>query len=100
MTPAALGKWLDTDELKSVGWADGSNKSGTSGPESVSHKSGHRIIEIAQTKASDLTDDDDAHMKKVVGYIHRHLAQKASGDVEHSRWRASLMNRGHDPLKD
>jgi hypothetical protein len=100
MTPAALGKWLDTDEAKSVGWADGANKSDASGHESVGHKSGHRIIEIGHTKAADLTDDDYAHMKKVVGYIHRHLAQKPSGDVEHSRWRASLMNWGHDPLKD
>ena len=38
-------------------------------------------------------------MKKVVSYVHRHSAQKPSGDIEHSRWRLSLMNWGHDPLK-
>ncbi|MDQ1230054.1 hypothetical protein QE379_001480 [Sphingomonas sp. SORGH_AS 879] len=40
-------------------------------------------------------------MKKVVGYVHRHLKQGGPGkDVEHSPWRYSLMNWGHDPLKD
>ena len=39
-------------------------------------------------------------MNKVVGYVHRHLAQGGpKEDVEHSRWRHSLMNWGHDPLK-
>ena len=40
---------------------------------------------------------DAAHMRTVVGYIHRHLAQRPSGDVTDSRWRYSLMNWGHDP---
>ena len=39
-------------------------------------------------------------MRKVVGYVHRHLAQ---GDPEQNKedfkWRYSLMNWGHDPLK-
>ena len=100
MTPAALEKWLDSDESKSVGWADGTNKKSAGGTEAVGHKEGHRIVEIKHKKAADLTEDDYAHMKKVVGYVHRHLAQRPSGDVEHSRWRASLMNWGHDPLKD
>ena len=38
-------------------------------------------------------------MDKVVGYIHRHLAQRPDGDVEDTDWRYSLMNWGHDPLK-
>ncbi|HEU4458455.1 MAG TPA: DUF3140 domain-containing protein [Methylibium sp.] len=37
-------------------------------------------------------------MHKVVGYIHRHLAQRPH-EVEHSRWRYSLMNWGHDPTR-
>ena len=100
MTPAALETWLEGDESKSVGWAEGSNKTGPGGPEAVGHKSGHRIVEIRHKKAADLTEDDYAHIKNVFGYVRRHLAQKPSGDVEHSRWRASLMNWGHDPLKD
>ena len=100
MTPSALEKWLGTEESRSVGWADGANKTKAGGTEAVGHQSGHRIVEIRHKKAADLTEDDYAHMKKVVGYVHRHLAQLPSGDVEHSRWRASLMNWGHDPMKD
>lgn len=100
MTPAALESWLGSEESKSVGWAGGDNKSSAAGPESVGHKSGHRIVEILRRKTSELDEDDHAHMKTVVGYVHRHLAQKPSGDIEHSRWRASLMNWGHDPLKE
>ena len=44
-----------------------------------------------------VTDDDYAHMRTVVGYVHRHLAQRPDGDVTHTRWRYSLMNWGHDP---
>ena len=100
MTPAALDDWLRTDESKSVGWAGGENKTGPGGQESVGHKFGVQIVEIKHKKKADLTPDDYAHMKKVVGYVHRHLAQKPKGEVEHTRWRYSLMNWGHDPLKE
>jgi predicted membrane-bound dolichyl-phosphate-mannose-protein mannosyltransferase len=33
---------------------------------------------------------------KEVGW---HMAQRPSGDVRDTRWRWSLMNWGHDPLK-
>jgi len=100
MTPTALEKWLESDDSKSVGYAGGTNKHDSGGQESVGHKSGHRIVAIKHKKKSDLTEDDYAHMKKVVGYVHRHLSQGApKEDAEHSRWRYSLMNWGHDPLK-
>jgi hypothetical protein len=54
---------------------------------------------ILRAKKGDLTDADEARMRKVVGYVHRHLAQRPQGDVEDSKWRCSLMNWGHDPLK-
>jgi len=38
-------------------------------------------------------------MDKVIGYVHRHTAQKPSGDIEDSNWRYSLMNWGHDPCE-
>lgn len=92
MTPAELTKWLDTDESKSVG-----DKSG--GGESTGHKSGRRIIDLLQTKKADLSDDDVEWMNKVVGYVHRHSAQRPQGDIEETPWRYSLMNWGNDPLK-
>jgi hypothetical protein len=48
---------------------------------------------------TELDDEDYARMGKVVGYVHRHLAQRPKGDVTDTRWRYSLMNWGHDPLK-
>lgn len=91
MTASELEKWLGSDESKEVG----DKESG----ESTGHASGRRIVTLLKTKRDDLTDGDYAHMRKVVGYVHRHLAQKPSGDIEHSRWRYSLMNWGHDPAK-
>jgi hypothetical protein len=93
MTGHELERWLDTDESKSVGVSDG-------GGESVGHESGRRIVTLLGKKQDDLGDDDYAHMSKVVGYVHRHLAQRpAKEPIEDSRWRYSLMNWGHDPLK-
>jgi hypothetical protein len=97
MTPAALEKWLDTDDSKRVGWK-GEDGKGTG--ESVGHQSGRKIIAIRHKKKAELDDADFAHMKKVVGYVHRHLAEGGpAADKEHSDWRYSLMNWGHDPLK-
>lgn len=93
MQPKELSQWLETDESKSVG-----DKS--DGGESTGHASGRRIVEIKRKKKDELTDDDYAHMKKVIGYIKRHLAQKPSSSIEDSNWRYSLMNWGHDPMKD
>lgn len=92
MTASELEKWLDTDDSQTVGQKD-------DGGESVGHASGRRIIKLLSTKKADLTDSDVEHMRKVVGYVHRHLAQMPSSDVENSKWRYSLMNWGHDPLK-
>ena len=93
MTAGELEEWLGTDESRAVGQKDG-------GGESTGHASGRRIVELLRTKAGDRTDDDLAHMRKVHGYVQRHLAQEpAKEDVETSRWRYSLMNWGHDPLK-
>ena len=97
MTPAALEKWLGTEESKEVGWkgADGHGSG-----ESVGHKEGTRIVAILHKNKGDLDDADYADMKKVTGYVHRHLAQGGPAeDKEHSRWRYSLMNWGHDPSK-
>jgi hypothetical protein len=95
MSAAELRCWLQTDESEKVGWkgADGTQ------PESRGHASGRRIVAILGKTGSALTDDDYNHMRKVVGFIRRHLAQEPANPVT-SRWRYSLMNWGHDPLKD
>ncbi|OBF22663.1 DNA-binding protein [Mycobacterium kubicae] len=92
MTPRELEKWLDSDESQQVGQKQGDN-------ESTGHASGRRIVKILNAKRADLTNDDYAHMRKVVGYAKRHLAQRPNGDVTDTAWRYSLMNWGHDPAK-
>ena len=92
MAPKELEEWLDTEESKSVGDSDSG--------ESTGHRSGRRIVEIKDTKKAELTDSQYEHMQKVVGYVNRHTAQKPDGDIEDSDWRYSLMNWGHDPMKD
>lgn len=92
MTAGELEKWLGTDESRSVGQKRGDD-------EATGHASGRRIVAILRTKRGDLSSDDYAHMRRVVGYAKRHLAQRPSGDVDHTPWRYSLMNWGHDPTK-
>jgi hypothetical protein len=92
MTPKELEEWLQSEESKSVGQSEG-------GGESKGHKSGRRIVQIKRKKKSDYTDNDIEHMKRVNGYVKRHLGQGPKKDPEDSKWRYSLMNWGHDPLK-
>lgn len=95
MAPAALEAWLETEESHKVGWK---GPDGKGDGESVGHASGRRIVRILRTRKAELTDADYAHMRKVVGYVRRHLAQRPANEVT-SRWRYSLMNWGHDPIR-
>ncbi|MEU7566886.1 DUF3140 domain-containing protein [Streptomyces fradiae] len=92
MTPAEMDEWLTSEQSRSAGQHK-------DGGESTGHASGRRILAVLRAKKADLSDDDYQHMRKVVGYVRRHLAQRPSGDVQDTRWRHSLMNWGHDPLK-
>ncbi|MEU4561476.1 DUF3140 domain-containing protein [Actinoplanes sp. NPDC023936] len=93
MTAAELRDWLATDESRDAG------QKSSPGAESVGHDSGRKIVKLLDTKKADLTGSDEEHMRKVIGYVHRHMAQRPQGDVSDTRWRHSLMNWGHDPLK-
>jgi len=100
MTPAALGDWLKTSESQSVGMTHEGEKVTEPGEqEAVGHEMGRHILVLQAKKAAELSDDDFAAMRKVVGYVHRHVKQRPEGDVTETRWRKSLMNWGHDPLK-
>ena len=70
------------------------------GGESKGHESGRMIAEILRKDKSDYTDDDIDQMPRVTSYVHRHMGQgPQKQNVEDSKWRYSLMNWGHDPLK-
>jgi hypothetical protein len=89
MDPGELEAWLQTPESLRVGFK-------RDGGESVGHASGRRIVGLLRNGPS--SDSDYAHMRKVIGFIRRHRAQEPANMVT-SRWRYSLMNWGHDPLK-
>jgi hypothetical protein len=93
MDAAELETWLETEESRRVGWT----RPGES--ESVGHAAGRRIVKILRAAESELGPEDYLHMRKVIGFIRRHRAQQPDNIVT-SRWRYSLMNWGHDPLKD
>ena len=61
---------------------------------------GRRIAELTRKKVAELSDDEYAHLQKVAGYVHRQKAERPKGDLTQTRWRFSLRNWGHDPLKD
>ncbi|HEU0098170.1 MAG TPA: DUF3140 domain-containing protein [Allosphingosinicella sp.] len=84
-----LEAWLETEDSKRVGFK-------RDGGESVGHASGRRIVGLLRQGPA--SDSDYAHMRKVVGFVRRHRAQEPANVVS-SRWRYSLMNWGHDPLK-
>jgi Protein of unknown function (DUF3140) len=72
--------------------------------------SGRKIVDILKRnpkkQADKYTDEDLAHMKKVVAYCARHIAQedhmkqtKSPDELEQTKSTKSLKNWGHDPLK-
>lgn len=93
MAPSELEEWLKTEQSKEVGYKE------DDAGESVGHESGRKILQILQKKKADLTNNDYAHMRKVVGYVHRHTAQRPSGEIDDTPWRYSLKNWGHEPKK-
>ncbi|CZR41542.1 uncharacterized protein FPRO_11131 [Fusarium proliferatum ET1] len=105
MTASELEEWLKSDDSNSAGWP----KEDENG-ETVGHDSGRKIVEILKEnpkKAPEkYTDEQIQHMRKVVSYCKRHLAQetKANNDkspeeVKKTKSYASLKNWGHDFLK-
>lgn len=93
LSQSELEAWLKTPQSKQVGFVRKGER------ESVGRQSAKKILAIRAKKTDDLTDADYRHMKKVIGFCRRHLAQRPWGDVTDTRWRWSLMNWGHDPLR-
>lgn len=94
MSAGEIEAWLQTRESLAVGFKGRDGKA----PESVGHASGRRIVQILGKRSRQLDESDYMHMRKVVGYVRRHSAQRPA-NIYTSRWRYSLMNWGHDPTK-
>ncbi|KAK7743947.1 hypothetical protein SLS62_010409 [Diatrype stigma] len=99
MSASDLEEWLKGESSESAGWG----KSDGSG-ETIGHESGRKIIEILKKnpeKDPDAYDDGDVdHMRRVVAYCKRHLAQESAASQDpDSRSARSLKNWGHDPSR-
>ncbi|CAM1508982.1 Fc.00g027210.m01.CDS01 [Cosmosporella sp. VM-42] len=105
MTATELEKWLKSDDSNSAGWPKEDEKG-----ETVGHDSGRKIVEILKANPErdpeNYDEDQVAHIRKVVSYCKRHLAQETKGNKEKSpeevkktKSYASLKNWGHDFLK-
>lgn len=80
MAASELGKYLDGEESQSVGLVRESKH------EAVGHQSGEMIVKLLHKKRDVYSKDDIAQMKRVVSYVHRHLAQGGpQNDKKHSR---------------
>ncbi|KAM5539902.1 hypothetical protein V8D89_006405 [Ganoderma adspersum] len=97
MTAEELEAWLEDPKSEEAGTG-------------VGIESGHKIVEILKknpAKDPEKYDEEDLeHMRKVVGYNKRHLAQedhlketKTREELENAKSTISLKNWGHDPLK-
>ncbi|KAI0354760.1 hypothetical protein OH77DRAFT_1425877 [Trametes cingulata] len=97
MTAEELEKWLEEPK---------STKAGAG----VGIESGHKIVEILRKNPSkdpeQYDEEDIEHMRKVVSYAKRHLAQedhlketKTREELENTKSTISLKNWGHDPVK-
>lgn len=125
MTANELRDWLKEEQSQSSGWQNESGSGETIGHErffplsflytvhgeqpstdnvALTH-SGRKIVSILEhnpsKEPSGYSDEDVDHMRRVVSYCKRHLAQeeKAKQDTTSKSYR-SLKNWGHDALKD
>ncbi|KAL4957627.1 hypothetical protein BDW69DRAFT_155960 [Aspergillus filifer] len=100
MSANELRDWLKEEQSTSSGWQ---NESGSG--ETIGHESGRKIVSILEHNPSKdpngYSDEDIDHMRRVVSYCKRHLAQeeKAKQDTGSKSYR-SLKNWGHDALKE
>ncbi|OJD33828.1 dna-binding protein [Diplodia corticola] len=91
MSPKELKDWLGQEESAGSG-------------ETIGHESGRKIIKILEKnpkKDPEQYDEEDVdHMRRVVAYCKRHLAQeeKAKRDTDSKSYK-SLKNWGHDAQK-
>ncbi|KAI8961071.1 hypothetical protein F5Y11DRAFT_348823 [Daldinia sp. FL1419] len=100
MSASDLETWLKEESSESAGWGkdDGSG-------ETIGHESGRKIIEILKKNpkkdAEKYGQDDIDHMRRVVAYCKRHLAQEGKAKQDpNSKSARSLKNWGHDPTKE
>jgi hypothetical protein len=92
MTAREIENWLETPASQAAAYAATRDQVAGRHP-------GHRVAEILRTRKVDLTDAEVTHMREVVSHVRGRLPLRPPGNVKDTRWRYSLMNWGHDPVK-
>ncbi|WP_018655307.1 DUF3140 domain-containing protein [Actinomadura flavalba] len=91
MSSEELRPWLLTDA------------SGTDGmpaePDLGVPEMGRHVVRILRKRKVDLTEDDLDAMRQVVDRVNDLLAHPPGTGASNEKWRHSLMDLGHDPLK-
>jgi hypothetical protein len=60
---------------------------------------GARVVALLRKRKVDLTGDDVETMRQVVDQVDDRLADRPPEGASDDKWRRSLMDLGHDPLK-
>ncbi|NIH84182.1 DUF3140 domain-containing protein [Amycolatopsis granulosa] len=68
-------------------------------PDQAGTKTGQRVLEILGKRRTDLTEDDERVMRKVVEKVHAERRDDLEPTAGQENWRHRLMTIGHDPLK-
>ncbi len=94
VSPTGLHGWLSAREATTEPVGDQSQ--GTGAKSVGATRSGRRIIEILGKPDDALGVEDLRHMRKAIGYIERHLAERPKNDQALPGWAANLRDWGHD----
>jgi hypothetical protein len=92
---------MGADEIEAWHATDESRRVGQKRPDgdSIGRAAGRLNVAILRSPAGALGEEEYRQMRRTVGFVRRHLAQRPDNTVT-SRWRYALMNWGHDPLKE
>jgi hypothetical protein len=91
---------MNSEELRTWLLVDAANEDAfPADPDLGLAELGRRVVDILRKRKVDLTDADVAAMREVVDFVEKALITPPTEEAANARWRRSLMNVGHDPLK-
>lgn len=92
--------WLSQPESSVGRPVQDQSKSAKHEGETDEKRDARHLIEIRRKLRDELDDADYEYLRRVSKAIDGALTARPPGDIRESDWRYSLMNYGHDPLKE
>ncbi|WP_282693483.1 DUF3140 domain-containing protein [Streptomyces sp. CC208A] len=68
-------------------------------PPHAGNITGRQVLAVLGKRPGDLTDSDARVMRRVVDIVHEQRGPEPRATAGDARWRHSMMDIGHDPLK-